>query len=117
VAERLDVADAIEDVEQHRVVEPLELVSSLGPAARALFLLLSCRLHPTEVASSQAHRSGSGRGARMLVLPPPSGSPPSVAISLSSPAPRPPGDDNAEDGSLDKETYSQGRRLISVRNN
>jgi hypothetical protein len=46
--ERLDVADAVEDVEQHCVVEPLELVRGLGPAAS-----IPRRL--------QAHRSGSRR--------------------------------------------------------
>jgi hypothetical protein len=53
----------------------------------------------------------------VLVLPPPPRSPPSVAISPSESGTVPPGDYGAEDGSLAKETYSHGGRLISVRNN
>jgi hypothetical protein len=47
-AECLDVADAVEDIEQHRVVEPLELIHGLGLAASI----------PSKL---QAHRSGSRR--------------------------------------------------------
>jgi hypothetical protein len=84
-AERLDVADAVEDVEQHRVVEPLEVVRGLGPAARAPLLLLLLlllllpprrRLHPTQGAGAQigigerrrrgAERGTGGRGATFL---------------------------------------------------
>ena len=78
-AQRLDVADAVEDVEQHRVVEPLELVRGLGPAAACaphhhhlllllqLLLLLPRRrlqLHPTQAAGRHTDRDRGEAPAR-----------------------------------------------------
>ena len=69
-AQRLDGADADEDVEQHRVVEAVEVVHGLdGPAARAplpFILLLLPRVHRprTRAADRDPGRDvGVGRGS------------------------------------------------------
>ena len=64
-AQRLDVADAVEDVEQHRVVEAVEVVPAL--AARAplhLLLLLPPLLHPLTHPRGRADRDPERRRRR-----------------------------------------------------